>query len=31
VPPYADEPVLRFLFAPYTLTSIAIVVRKAAG
>lgn len=31
VPPYADEPVLRFLFAPYTLTSIAIVVRKGGG
>ncbi len=27
VPPYADEPCLRFLFAPYTLTSVAIVVR----
>ncbi|UTI62603.1 class I SAM-dependent methyltransferase [Paraconexibacter antarcticus] len=29
VPPYADEPVLRFLFASYTLTSVAIVVRAA--
>lgn len=27
VPPYADEPVLRFLFSPYTLTSVAIVIR----
>jgi SAM-dependent methyltransferase len=27
VPPYGDEPVLRFLHGPYTLTSIAIVVR----
>jgi SAM-dependent methyltransferase len=27
VPPYGEEPVLRFLHASYTLTSIAIVVR----
>jgi hypothetical protein len=27
VPPYGEEPVLRFLAGPYTLTSIAIVVR----
>jgi SAM-dependent methyltransferase len=27
VPPFADEPVLRFLYASYALTSIAIVVR----
>jgi hypothetical protein len=27
VPPYADEPVLRFWYDSYTLTSIAIVVR----
>lgn len=27
VPPYADEPVLRFLYSGYTLTSVAIVVR----
>lgn len=27
VPPYADEPVLRFLLGTYTLTSVAIVVR----
>jgi hypothetical protein len=27
VPPYKDEPVLRFKAGPYTLTSIAIVVR----
>lgn len=30
VPPFKDEPVLRFLFAAYTLTSVAIVVRRAA-
>jgi SAM-dependent methyltransferase len=29
VPPYADEPCLRFLFASYTLTSVAIIVRAA--
>ncbi|MGN6721733.1 MAG: hypothetical protein ACTHJM_03885 [Marmoricola sp.] len=28
VPPYADEPVLRFQFGPYTLTSVAMVIRK---
>jgi hypothetical protein len=27
VPPYADEPCLRFLYASYTLTSVAVVVR----
>jgi len=27
VPPYADEPVLRFLYASCTLTSVAIVIR----
>jgi SAM-dependent methyltransferase len=27
VPPYADEPCLRFLYASYTLTSVAIVIR----
>ena len=27
VPPYSEEPVLRFLYPPYTATSIAIVVR----
>jgi SAM-dependent methyltransferase len=27
VPPYADEPVLRFWYASYTLTSVSIVVR----
>jgi 2-polyprenyl-3-methyl-5-hydroxy-6-metoxy-1,4-benzoquinol methylase len=27
IPPYADEPVLRFTFGSYTLTSVAIVVR----
>jgi SAM-dependent methyltransferase len=26
-PPYADEPCLRLLFAPYTLTSVALVIR----
>jgi SAM-dependent methyltransferase len=30
VPPFADEPVLRFLFASYTLTSVAIVIRAKA-
>lgn len=30
VPPYAEEPVLRFWFANTTLTSVAIVVRKKA-
>lgn len=29
VPPYSDEPVLRFLFANFTLTSVAIIVRAA--
>jgi SAM-dependent methyltransferase len=29
LPPYADEPVLRFLLGQYTLTSVAIVVRTA--
>jgi hypothetical protein len=27
VPPYSDEPVLRFLYASYTLTSVALVIR----
>lgn len=27
IPPYADEPCLRFLYSSYTLTSVAIVVR----
>jgi SAM-dependent methyltransferase len=27
VPPYADEPTIRFLLGSYTLTSVAIVVR----
>jgi hypothetical protein len=27
VPPYADEPVLRFLYTTYTLTSVALVIR----
>jgi hypothetical protein len=27
LPPYADEPVLRFLLGQYTLTSVALVVR----
>ena len=31
VPPYADEPVLRFQFGPYTLTSVAMVIRKASS
>lgn len=31
VPPYADEPVLRFLFEAYALTSVAIVVRACAS
>jgi SAM-dependent methyltransferase len=31
VPPYSEEPVLRFLFASYTLTSIAIVIRARAS
>ena len=30
VPPYRDEPVLRFRFADYTLTSVGIIVRKKA-
>lgn len=30
IPPYRDEPVLRFQFADYTLTSVGIVVRKKA-
>jgi SAM-dependent methyltransferase len=29
VPPYSDEPVLRFWYASFTLTSVAVVVRKA--
>jgi hypothetical protein len=31
VPPYADEPVLRFLLGSYALTSVAIVVRAGAA
>jgi hypothetical protein len=31
VPPYAQEPVLRFLYSSYTLTSVAIVIRARAG
>lgn len=30
-PPYADEPCLRFLFASYTLTSVALVIRARGG
>jgi 2-polyprenyl-3-methyl-5-hydroxy-6-metoxy-1,4-benzoquinol methylase len=30
VPPYSEEPVLRFLYASYVLTSIAFVIRRAA-
>lgn len=30
VPPYAEEPVLRFLYSSYTLTSVAIVIRARA-
>jgi hypothetical protein len=29
VPPYSDEPCLRFLFATYTLTSVAVVIRAS--
>jgi hypothetical protein len=28
IPPYNDQPCLRFLFASYTLTSVAIIVRR---
>ncbi|MHB8693156.1 MAG: methyltransferase domain-containing protein [Solirubrobacteraceae bacterium] len=31
VPPYADEPCLRFLYSSYTLTSVAIVVRARSS
>lgn len=31
VPPFADEPVLRFLFASYTLTSVALIVRRGSS
>jgi SAM-dependent methyltransferase len=31
VPPYVDEPCLRFLYASYTLTSIALVIRARTG
>jgi hypothetical protein len=31
LPPYSDEPCLRFLFGSYTLTSVALVIRARSG